>query len=279
MRLQVGQGSVTGSDQHLLLRGSGRGCVWWRCLGSSFCPPPLGVSLRCVGQVSRKQPKHADTACSVLGVRSPRLWEPSPERPSAPHMAPAAMLAPPSLQQGAVRSARHRPAWPPPAPLRTAVGPCPSAPVALSHWPRLPAGPAPSITGFTSTFSRALQCGSTTLRRPARAALARLLARAASSHWPKRKSISNRPPPIGLSVCQSLSPPRGGQPYGWLAELPLNSPPAFSRLRANQHPNKGERRSLTGWAAPAGVGCAPDICSRRLSTPLREALLVRRALW
>lgn len=91
--------------------------------------------------------------------------------PLSPAHGPSAMLAPRSLQQGAVRSAGRRPAWWPLAPLRAAAGACPSAPVAPFHWSLLPAEPAPSITGFTSTFSRALQCGSTTLRRPARAAL------------------------------------------------------------------------------------------------------------
>lgn len=198
---------------------------------SSFYPPALAVSLRCVGQVSPRQPvetqpKQATTACSLPGVGSARPREPGSE---SPLMAPAAMLALPSLQPRARRSAGHRPAWRPPAPLRAATGPCPSAPSAPSHW--LPCHEGPPI--YNGVYHLLLKGAAVRLNHTAASGprrLARLLAWGASSHWPKHKSISRRLPPIGLLVCQSLSPSSGALPDGWLAELPLSSPPAFSRL-------------------------------------------------
>lgn len=209
------------------------------------------------------------SACSLLG----------PWVPPQPRTWPRRHDGCPSLQQGALRSSGRRPAWRPPAPLRALARACPSAPAAPSHWPARPAGPAPIYNGVYQHFLKgaALRLNHTAAsgtRRPARP-----LARGASSHWPRGESIRSCPPPIGSRACQSLPPPRGALPRSWLAELPLSAPPASSRPWANRRPNEGERRALIGWAAPAGVGCAPDICSRRPSTPLREALLVRRALW
>lgn len=145
--------------------------------------------------------KRAAAACSLLGA---------PAAPS-PRTAPAAMSGPASLQQGALRSAGRRPAWRPPAPLRAAAGTCPSAPASPSHWPPPPAGPAPSITGFTSTFSRALQCGSTTLRRPARVvplAKAQVYQQSLIAHWFAGLSITLTAPRSAAARLASCAAPQ-----------------------------------------------------------------------
>jgi len=97
------------------------------------------------------------SACCAL-ARPPPSWAPSP-----------------SLQQGVVLGAEHRPLWRPACPFKNAGGGLSvRARCALPLAAALRAaqrGPPRSITGFTSTFSRALLCGSTTLRRQAGTAL------------------------------------------------------------------------------------------------------------
>lgn len=153
-----------------------------------------------------------------------REW-PGPGCPLSPAHGPAAMLAPPS-GRGRCGRAGRRLAWWPPAPLRAAAEPCPSASSAPSHWPPRPAGPAPAITGFTSTFSRALHCGSTTLRRPARAAL-RACWRGERRPIGQRATLSAvaQRPLACTSVSHAHRPAQYCRMVGWLSCLLALSPP------------------------------------------------------
>lgn len=131
----------------------------------------------------------------------------------------------PSLQQGVVLGAEHRPSWRAACPFKNAGG---GLSVRTRRALQLAAalcaaqrGPPQSITGFTSTFSRALPCGSTTLRRqayppfaPGSAGTVVLLATEKSIRSSPTPT-AGAPPPIGSARCRSLSLSRRARPHGW----------------------------------------------------------------
>lgn len=176
---------------------------------------------------------------SAGGPQPSAVGGPGPGCPLSPahaarrrHVGRRARSLPPSLQQGAVRSAGHRPAWRPPAPLRAPAEACPSAPSAPSHWPPRPAGPAPIYNGVYQHFLKG--------------AAVRLNHTAASGWRGERRPIGQRANPSGLvhrplarpSVNHSHRPAEPCRVVGWLScpsalrPPPHGSGPTGIRVRA-----------------------------------------------